>query len=308
MVGTYVLKIPSIITELLPLSMVVGVALAIAGFKARGEWDALAAVGISPFEISIRFMFLPAVAAGLLYLLSNFVAPWCLTRAAARLMTPSAIPVEGGSRWVRYREWIYEADEEGRMLTAISLFREDGRLERFQRLTTPSSDGNWRKWREDTGWKVTENGAPETPNLSSITMGTPLGTLPGAALPAAALRSEAAKLRGMGLADTPLEAEWALRMVKTFATLLIPLITFWICHVFGGKSAAVHVSRGIFLTVAYWLLSAVLWNGVYTGAWPKYWLAVGAPLLFFLAAAGTVSIYLLLYRRRYHYSSKSPSN
>ena len=288
----YLFKIPSVISELLPLSVVIGVALELAALKSRGEWHAMAAMGLSPLSASVRCMIFPVLAGMALFLLTSYLAPYCLVHAETSLLHDQKTKGEKETRWLRHGVWLTEIDEKDEVITSVKHSSTDAAIEKYQRKTSPNGRTRWKRWRLDTGWEEIEKGGPNPPDFHSLKTIAPLGTLPGAALTSGELRTQCKALHEAGLSNDPLEAEWALRIVKTTAAFLIPLMTIWLNLRFGGDSAARHVGQGVLLTAIYWFFSAVLWNGVATGVWSKYWLVIGVPALFSAIAVATIVVLL----------------
>jgi hypothetical protein len=275
----YLLKVPSLLSQLLPLALVIGVALNIAALKTSGEWDALAAMGLSPTAVAGRLLIPAVIGTALSLLLVGYIAPYFLNQAEAK--TRSERTPNG--KWVRRDGWMIKVDEAGGVMAAIGLPIDKTLPERYDRYKTEIDSNGWKRWRPDTGWEEIASGMPEGPDLSGFSsIQSPLGALPGATLSMSALSRTIAALRRLGLSAAPLEAEQALRIVLTIATLLIPIATLGFNICFGDGEATQLVGQAIALSIGYWIVTAVLWNGVTTGVWSSIYLIVCAPVLFLL--------------------------
>ena len=282
LIQAYLLKIPAVLSQMLPVALVIGIALEVATLKRRGELEALGAMGISPVVIACCLLTLPALFTVAAHSLSGYAAP-----ASLRKALPPVSAKKSAVRWVKDGDRLVRIDAARYVVTSLRFAAPGRPAERYDRSGAGGSR-HWKRWRLDGGWKYAGVSAPRRPNLDALSAtAAPLGALPGATLSNGELDTVIRRRAAMGLDNAPLHAEKGLRRAMTAAVFLIPFVTLWFQLNRSTQSPARHVAEGIALCAVYWLITAVLWNGVSTGVWPGAWLAAGAPAIF-LAASGLI--------------------
>ncbi len=275
----YVHKIPTIASQLLPLALSIGTALTVASLKQHGEWQAFNAVGISAVAICTTLLIVPAIAVGLQFVLLGYLAPKALATADSPLSASHGSPSPFEGVWTRNGPWMIEHDPAGHPLTVLRVAKGAKPVERFRR-----TDTGWKMWSPSSGW------THRSPPIRVPNVWTPperlrpsgLGTFIGSADTLPRLVSAITALERMGHNTAPLEAELGLRVVLPMAAFLIPLATL-LFNLRTEKGKSVYLTgEAIFATALFWLVTALLWNGVMIGVWQRDWLIIGTPTIYIL--------------------------
>ncbi len=284
----YPFRIPMIISQVMPLALALGVLLALASSRSRGEWDAMRAAGISPFSLAKNLLIVP--------LLGVLVSMPILAEIAPRaLLAWRSGFVQGASKQAALPGWckedsnlVKEADSTG---THIVIGRSgDGSPLSWTRSDPAIPSGS--VWQPEQGWRSKDVRKLRTTRCSPLDERVQLNasmSLPGASLSVKQLLAATSAARSKGLQDAPLRAELALRIALAAACLIVPLLGLGL-GLLGEESRSTRlVARGLIAAAVFWLSLVAVWNGASLGVWSPNWVAVGVPL--FYSAIGISAVF-----------------
>ncbi|MCP4676264.1 MAG: LptF/LptG family permease [Deltaproteobacteria bacterium] len=285
----YPLRIPMIVSQVLPLALSLGVLLALASSRSRGEWDAMRAAGISPAILAKSLLVIPLV--GVLVSL-----PILAEIAPRALLAWHSGFIQDASKSIPLPSWCKEGSnlikEAGPNGTHIII----GRSTEGSPLLWTRSDPTFPKgdvWRPEHGWQLADVRKPHIARCSSLDERVRLTSsmsLPGASLTVKQLLAATSKARSKGLRDAPLRAEMALRIALAAACLIVPLLGLGF-GLLGEESRSTRlVARGLIGAAVFWLSLAAAWNGASLGAWSPNWVAIGVPLFYLAVGLSAVLV------------------
>lgn len=270
LLGAYVLKVPTIVTQLLPMALAFGTLLTVAGLRRNGEWDAMALAGLSPVRIAARLLTIPLAATALAYVLSSNWAPASMTGYESALGMEPVAPsgwVQDGGEMAR----VGEEGDDGLLRLALD---DSGRVVRWRFR----SGGQAWSWSEADGWmRGTQRLGNDLPTKGIVLPARGMDGMVGASWTSARLRELAARLEEAGLDSRPLRAQLSLRVALIAACALVPAIAL-LLSLFGDTTRAARLMvLGLAVSTAYWLMVVIAWNGSLWGTWGEGVLGWGVP-------------------------------
>ncbi|MCP4601019.1 MAG: LptF/LptG family permease [Proteobacteria bacterium] len=282
LVSLYVFRLPMIISQILPLALTLGVLLALASSRSRGEWNAMRSIGISPFGLSTRLLIVPFLGMCFSTLLLAQLAPRALAVWQSGFDPALSVAVSN-SHWCKGGRQIVQEESPLGFRTVIER-RPDGSPLLWARAGAGVSDAETLVWRQANGWQEEAPQELDAAQCAAVTKKEILNdshtSLPGASLTLVELGIAISQSEKRGISTAPLRAELALRIALIAACLIVPLLGLGL-SLAGEESRSTRlVGRGIIAATAFWLSLAVAWNGAVVGAWSPTWVSVGIPLFY----------------------------
>ncbi|MDD5307235.1 MAG: LptF/LptG family permease [Deltaproteobacteria bacterium] len=280
--ASYPLRLPTAIVQALPLALLVGVLLALASLRKRGEWDALASAGISPARLAPWLLLAPFAGALLSAPLSRELVPRCLERwQAAAGPTTRAFSEE--SLWTKAGRALVRCDGGPGCREGVIIERGDKGLPLV--FSTPSGDGARQVWRTGRGWRneVSRESLRGIADASRFPVAG--GLFVGAGLPSGRLAAAITAQKAAGRDTAPLEAEQGLRSALALSCLVLPILGLALGLTARRLEEVGLIALGLAAAFAYWFVLAATWNGAVLGLWSSEWVGSGVPALFVLLSA-----------------------
>ena len=280
----YPMKLASIVSHVLPLSLAVAACLTVGYLKSHGEWDALSQCGLSPIRVASALFVIPLLATLLAVPLNTVIAPLALSSYEIKLGIAADSQTTKES-WQKRGEWMTSRSQESDDDLEIAVKR-DGKGEVLVWIAKRSGKIQY-AWYHTRGWlkgEVVQETIPdEKGGATELRVG--LNGLIGASLTSSALKNKARALESRGLDSKVVLAQIALRRALVWACLLVPVISLLLSITARTSRTIGLVPLAIGVSALYWFVLAVFWNGAVFGAWPAQLISQGVVALFVLLTA-----------------------
>jgi hypothetical protein len=291
---SYLYRLPSTATLLLPLAAALGVSFEKAALHRSGEWDAMEALGISPVRTTFRLLLVSMCCVFLAVFLSFWLAPVSTSSFESQMRLYDKAKKLLSDGWISSEIGYIRIAGDGQIQTVIRTNSSGNAVSRWERIERNGIKSNEvapaAVWEATSGWR-TGQGFPAMPAIiPKPPARPPVNDLVGQSLTYFELERAVINAERMGISGASLRAERGLRWAIIVACFIIPsgvlglLISFRICR--AGPSILLCMVS----TVVFWLLLAVAWNGTVQDMWSAGWPAVGVPVGFCILTGGVIWI------------------
>jgi len=310
-VSYFAWKVPLIVSQVLPLTILMGVFLTVGGFTKSNELTAMRAGGIGLARIVTPFLLAAIVLTGINFVLNEFLVPVGVQRSNHIMRSE----VRGKTQMLAKRKdlWFREANSlyhvklalpESQQLRGISIYQVDDQLRLLSRIEAHSASYQQDHWQANK--VVIRQFDPQTRQLTTeqkqakhpLTLSkTPddFGTVSGKneELNFSQLRKISAQMQQEGLDATRYRVDMYSRLSTPFACIIMAFLAIPFAL---QKSRNVNLSLGISISVligiSFFIVQSTLIALGYSTVLPPLLAAWSANIIFFL-----VSIFLLLSTR-----------
>jgi hypothetical protein len=299
---SYVHKLPSVATLLLPSAAGLGIAYQVSSLHRTGEWEAMEALGVSPKRTILRLLIISACLVPVVSELSFWLAPLSAARFESQIRRLDKNSILCFFIWTRSDTGFVRYSGNGQIDTVIrTTFFSDPVMRWSRTKSCKDKSENLSvvsAWDKRDGWHL-QHGFPQgVSGLMRPAASPVVNDLPGQTMTYFELNQAIRDAELMGLSGAPFRAERGLRFAVIIACLMISggvvamLIAFRIDR--AGPSILLCISS----TVVFWLLSAIAWNGAAQDLWSDLWTAFGVPLGFCFLVSAFIWIYIVVRKKR----------
>lgn len=304
-------KIPLIISQVLPLTILMGVFLTLGGFTKTNELTAMRAGGIGLSRLVSPFIMAALLLSGANFMMNEYLVPACTEKANHILRTEvkgkTARLTKRDNLWFRDRDALYHiqlAIPEAKQLRGVSAYQVDDKLRLRSRIEADLVDYNGQQWLASQA--VVRHFDPLTSQLTQQTTAAQLplklnkqpddfGTITGKneELNFAQLRQIGQKLQREGLNATRYLVDMHSRLATPFACLIMAFLAIpFALQKSRNVNLALGISISVLIGISFFIIQSTLIALGYSAVLPPLVAAWAANLIF-----GLLGLFLILSTR-----------
>ncbi|MDY0190442.1 MAG: LPS export ABC transporter permease LptG [Desulfuromonas sp.] len=300
----FISKLPLIVSQVLPLTILMGVFMTLGEFSKSNELTAMRAGGISLFSLITPLIIATTLITGVHFTLNEYIVPAGVHNAEYILRTEvkgkTATLTKRDNLWFRDQNALYHINlvaPAAQSINGVSIYQLNDKLQLQQRIEAARVDFRQDRWIADTAkirsfdpqsGQLTAERNESNYVLQLAKTPDDFGAISGDndELNFSQLRTLSKRMQQEGLDATRYQVDMYARLATPFACLIMAFVAIpFALQKSRNINLALGISLSVLIGVAFYIIQSTLMAFGYSGLLPPFIAAWSANIIFFLLSA-----------------------